>query len=220
MYDLLESKRIGSKSGLDSSLLIFLHGYGANGDDLLGLAEPMSEFLPDTVFVSPNAPEICSGNPGGYQWFPIPWIDGSTEEESELGANRAIADLNYFIDTMMESEGLSEAETVLLGFSQGTMVGLHLALRREHSLGSFVGFSGRLLRPELIKDEKKSSPPILLLHGDQDTVVPFDSLREACEVLRSNDCEVEEFVMEGVGHGISPNGLEECLKFLRTHLIF
>ena len=186
MHGLLDSKRVGSKSGLDSSLVILLHGYGANGDDLLGLADPMSEYLPDTVFISPNAPEVCSGNPGGYQWFPIPWIDGSSEEESEVGANRAIKDLNYFIDEVMHNEGLSEAETVLLGFSQGTMIGLHLAIRRDNSFASLVGFSGRLLRPDLVQEEKKNSLPILLLHGDQDDVVPFGSLAEASNVLRTN----------------------------------
>ena len=220
MHGLLDSKRVGSKSGLDSSLIILLHGYGANGDDLLGLADPMSEYLPDTVFISPNAPEVCSGNPGGYQWFPIPWIDGSSEEESEVGANRAIKDLNYFIDEVMHNEGLSEAETVLLGFSQGTMIGLHLAIRRDNSFASLVGFSGRLLRPDLVQDEKKNSLPILLLHGDQDEVVPFGSLAEASNVLRTNGFNVDEFIMEGTGHGISPEGLEECLRFINNQLVF
>ena len=120
----------------------------------------------------------------------------------------------------MYNEGLSEAETVLLGFSQGTMIGLHLAIRRDNSFASLVGFSGRLLRPDLVQEEKKNSLPILLLHGDQDDVVPFGSLAEASNVLRTNGFNVDEFIMEGTGHGISPEGLEECLRFINNQLVF
>ena len=101
MTRVLESSRKASKSGEDSSLVIFLHGYGADGADLLGLADPLSEHLPDTVFVAPNAPEQCTGNPMGFQWFPIPWIDGPSEEESRAGLDRAAADLDAFLDGVM-----------------------------------------------------------------------------------------------------------------------
>jgi phospholipase/carboxylesterase len=218
MLTILDSSRKASRSGEDTSLVIFLHGYGADGTDLLGLSEPLSELLPDTVFVSPNAPERCSTNPGGFQWFPIPWIDGSSEEEAELGLNAAERDLNAYIDQVMEQEGLSDSETVLIGFSQGTMMALHVAPRRKDEFACVVGFSGRLLKPELLADEVKSRPPVLLLHGDRDEVVPFSSMSEASEMLMESGFESYTHIMEDMGHGISPDGLEAALTIITDKL--
>ncbi|PTX56071.1 phospholipase/carboxylesterase [Litoreibacter ponti] len=214
MTRVLDAKRKGSKSGEDSSLVIFLHGYGADGPDLLGLADPLSDHLPDTVFVAPNAPERCIGNPMGYQWFPIPWIDGSSEEEAERGLLQAADDLNAFLDTSMEEEGVSEAETILVGFSQGTMMALHVAPRRPDAFAGIVAFSGRLLRPELLADEVVSKPPIMLIHGDQDDVVPPISMPEAGDALQEAGFEVYGHVMKGTGHGIAPDGLGVALSFI------
>jgi phospholipase/carboxylesterase len=211
---ILDDKRKGSKSGEDSSLVILLHGYGADGGDLLGLADPLSEHLPDTVFVAPDAPERCIGNPAGFQWFPIPWIDGSSEEESEAGMMSAAADLNAYIDHVMETEGVSEAETILLGFSQGTMMSLHIAPRRKDAFAGIVAISGRLLRPETLSDEAISKPPVLLIHGDQDEVVPPISMPEAGDALTEAGFEVYGHVMAGTGHGIAPDGLGVALSFI------
>ena len=218
MTVILDSNRVNSRSGVDSSLVIFLHGYGANGNDLLGLADQLSEHLPDTVFLAPDAPEICSVNPGGFQWFPIPWIDGSTEEESERGLLRATEDLRMFIKQSMEEEGLSEAETILIGFSQGTMMALHVGPRMVDSILGIIGFSGRILNPESLLEDCKSKPPTLLIHGDQDDVVPFSSLSTAESTLQECGFEVETHVMEGTGHGISPDGLLACLNFILLQL--
>ena len=218
MTVILDSNRVNSRSGVDSSLVIFLHGYGANGNDLLGLADQLSEHLPDTVFLAPDAPETCSVNPGGFQWFPIPWIDGSTEEESERGLLRATEDLQMFIKQSMEEEGLSEAETILIGFSQGTMMALHLGPRMADSILGIIGFSGRILNPESLLEDCKSKPPTLLIHGDQDDVVPFSSLSTAESTLQECGFEVETHVMEGTGHGISPDGLLACLNFILLQL--
>ncbi|KAG1649432.1 putative hydrolase [Nymphon striatum] len=218
MTRVLESSRKASKSGEDSSLVIFLHGYGADGADLLGLADPLSEHLPDTVFTAPNAPERCIGNPMGYQWFPIPWIDGSSEEESERGMMQAVDDLNAYIDATMEEEGLSEAETILVGFSQGTMMALHIAPRRADQFAGVVAFSGRLLRPELLADEAKSKPPVVLIHGDQDDVVPPISMPEAGDALQEAGFPVFGHVMKGTGHGIAPDGLGVALSFIGQQL--
>ncbi len=215
---ILEDKRKASKSGEDSSLVIFLHGYGADGPDLLGLADPLSEHLPDTVFVAPNAPERCIGNPMGYQWFPIPWIDGSSEEESEAGMMRAADDLNAYIDSVMEAEGVSEAETILIGFSQGTMMALHIAPRRTDAFAGVVGFSGRLLRPDDLAEEAISKPPVLLIHGDQDEVVPPISMPEAGDALQQAGFQVYGHVMKGTGHGIAPDGLGVALSFIGNQL--
>ena len=218
MTVILDSNRVDSRSGVDSSLVIFLHGYGANGNDLLGLADQLSEHLPDTVFLAPDAPETCSVNPGGFQWFPIPWIDGSTEEESERGLLRATEDLRMFIKQSMEEEGLSEAETILIGFSQGTMMALHVGPRMVDSILGIIGFSGRILNPESLLEDCKSKPPTLLIHGDQDDVVPFSSLSTAESTLQECGFEVETHVMEGTGHGISPDGLLACLNFILLQL--
>lgn len=218
MTRILEGGRKASKSGEDSSLVIFLHGYGADGPDLMGLADPLTDHLPDTVFAAPNAPERCIGNPMGYQWFPIPWIDGSSEEESEAGMMRSVDDLNAYIDATMEEEGVSEAETILVGFSQGTMMALHVAPRRRDQFAGVVAFSGRLLRPELLADEALSKPPIILIHGDQDDVVPPVSMPEAGDALQEAGFPVYGHVMEGTGHGIGPDGLSVALSFIGQQL--
>jgi phospholipase/carboxylesterase len=200
---------------------VFLHGYGANGADLLGLADPLAEHLPDTLFVAPDAPENCAGSPLGYQWFPIPWIDGSSEEESSRGMQQAVEDLNAFLDALMVDEDLLPEQVCLFGFSQGTMMSLHVAPRREDPVAGIVAFSGRLLEPELLADEVQSLMPILLLHGDQDNVVPVQSLPQAAEALQNAGfSDVYAHVMKGTAHGIAPDGLSVALAFIRDQLGF
>jgi phospholipase/carboxylesterase len=197
-------------------LLIFLHGYGANAADLIGLADPLSPHLPGTAFVAPDAPERCAGAPGGFQWFPIPWIDGSSEEVSAQGMGRAVADLDAFLDDTLEREGLTPDRVALFGFSQGTMMALHVAPRRARAFAGVVAFSGRLLKPEALADEAVSKPPVLLVHGDRDPVVPVQSLPEAAEALEAAGFErIYAHVMKGTEHGIAPDGLQVALAFLR-----
>ncbi|MHA6344161.1 alpha/beta hydrolase [Roseivivax sp. CAU 1761] len=216
MTRVLQAGRREPASGSIRSAVVFLHGYGANGADLLGLAEPLAEHLPDTLFVAPDAPEACAGAPMGYQWFPIPWIDGSSQEEAEAGMRAAVADLDAFLDALMVDEDLLPEQVVLFGFSQGTMMALHVAPRREDELAGLVGFSGRLLQPELLEDETLSRPPVLLVHGDQDDVVPVQSLPAAAEALqKAGWSEVYAHIMKGTAHGIAPDGLSVALAFLR-----
>jgi phospholipase/carboxylesterase len=197
-------------------LLIFLHGYGANAADLIGLADPLAPHLPGTAFVAADAPERCAGVPGGFQWFPIPWIDGSSEEESAQGMGRAVADLDLFLDETLEREGLTPDKVALFGFSQGTMMALHVAPRRARPFAGIVAFSGRLLKPESLAEEAVSKPPVLLVHGDRDPVVPVQSLPEAAEALEAAGFErVYAHVMQGTEHGIAPDGLQVALAFLR-----
>ena len=216
MTRVLNAGRKPPVSGETRSVVVFLHGYGANGADLLGLADPLAEHLPDTLFVAPDAPEACAGAPFGFQWFPIPWIDGSSEEESMEGMTRAVEDLNAFLDALMVDEDLLPEQVVLFGFSQGTMMALHVAPRREDPIAGLVGFSGRLLGPELLADEVVSRMPILLVHGDQDDVVPVQSLPEAAEALQGAGWEdVFAHIMKGTAHGIAPDGLSVALAFMR-----
>ena len=219
MTRVLNSERREPVSGETRSVVVFLHGYGANGADLLGLADPLGEHLPDTLFIAPDAPESVAGMPNGYQWFPIPWIDGSSEEEAARGMAQAGSDLNSFLDALMVDEDVLPEQVVLLGFSQGTMMALHVAARREDEVAGVVAFSGRLLAPETLKDEVVSRPPVLLIHGDQDDVVPPQSLPEAAEALQEAGwTDVYAHIMKGTAHGIAPDGLSVALAFMRDKL--
>ena len=215
----LQSGRVEPQSGELRSAVIFLHGYGANGADLLGLAEPLAEHMPDTLFLAPDAPEACIGAPMGFQWFPIPWIDGSSEEESRQGLQRAADDLNAFLDGVMVDEDLLPEQVMVVGFSQGTMMALHVLPRREDAVAGLVAFSGRLLEPELLADEVQNRLPILLVHGDMDEVVPPQSLPEAAQALQEAGwTDLYAHVMKGTAHGIAPDGLEVALAFMRERL--
>ena len=221
MTRVLTAGRKEPQSGDTRSAVVFLHGYGANGADLLGLADPLADHLQDTLFIAPDAPENCAGSPFGYQWFPIPWIDGSSEEESSRGMQQAVEDLNAFLDALMVDEDLLPEQVCLFGFSQGTMMSLHVAPRREDPVAGIVAFSGRLLEPELLADEVQSRMPILLVHGDQDDVVPVQSLPQAAEALQNAGfSDVYAHVMKGTAHGIAPDGLSVALAFLRHQLGF
>jgi len=221
MTRVLSSKRKEPVSGNTRSVVIFLHGYGANGADLLSIGDVLGEHLPDTLFIAPDAPERCPGNPTGYQWFPIPWLDGSTEEEAKLSMDAACSDLNAFLDALIVDEDILPEQVALFGFSQGTMMSLHVAPRREDAFSGIVAFSGRLLEPELLVDEVQNKPPVLLVHGDQDDVVPPSSISEAAVGLeKAGFKEVFAHVMKGTGHSIDTDGLSVSLAFLRDKLSF
>jgi phospholipase/carboxylesterase len=219
MTRVLTAGRKEPLSGTTRSVVVFLHGYGANGADLLGLADPLGEHLPDTLFIAPDAPETIPGMPSAYQWFPIPWIDGSSEEEAMRGMAAAVDDLNAFLDALMVDEDLLPEQVVLFGFSQGTMMALHVAPRREDAVAGIVAFSGRLVSPETLADEVMVRPPVLLVHGDQDDVVPPQSLPEAAAALQQAGWQdVYAHVMKGTAHGIAPDGLSVALAFMRDKL--
>ena len=214
----LSGPRRDAKSGQADNLVIFLHGYGADGNDLIGLADPLADHLPNTIFMSPNAPEPCKGNPMGFQWFPIPWMDGSSEEVARQSQEKSADLINAYIDSAMNAEGVSSARTILVGFSQGTMMSLHVGPRRAEELGGIVGFSGRLLEPERLEGDTKSKPPILLIHGDQDQVVPPESLPLAADALTKAGFEVYTHISKGTAHGIAQDGLGVALQFILAQL--
>lgn len=209
----LEGHRAAPKSGETKSLVILLHGYGADGQDLFGLADPLSDYMPDTAFRSPNAPERSSVNPMGYQWFPIPWLDGSTDEQRDAGFRRSVDLLNAYLDEAMAEEGVTPAQTALIGFSQGTMMSLYVAPRRAEQVAGVVGFSGRLIEDDLAA-EAKVKPPVLLVHGDMDEMINVSEMSAAETALRTAGFEVRSHVSRGTGHGIAPDGLTLALQFL------
>lgn len=205
-------------SGPADSLLVFLHGYGADGNDLIGLAQPLAPHLPHTRFLAPNAPDRCPGNPMGFQWFPIPWLDGTPETAAREAAVRSFGLLDAWLDALPAGTGIGPERTILMGFSQGTMMALHVGLRRPAPLAGIVGFSGRLLDPGDLAAEIASRPPVLLVHGDQDPVVPFESLAEAGTALAAAGVEVATHVERGMAHGIGPEGLGLAVGFIRARL--
>ncbi|HRO16217.1 MAG TPA: alpha/beta fold hydrolase [Paracoccus sp. (in: a-proteobacteria)] len=200
------------------SVIVFLHGYGADGADLLGLADPLAPHLPGTAFYAPDATEPCRNNPMGRQWFPIPWLDGSTETEAMSSMARSIDDVNGFLDGVLTREGLGADRMVVVGFSQGTMMALHVLPRRTQAVAGIVGFSGRLLAPERQAAEVRVKPPVLLVHGDQDPMVPFADMGLAADALTGAGFTVYGHVMKGTGHGIAPDGLSVALSFVREVL--
>jgi phospholipase/carboxylesterase len=214
----LNAKSRRAKNGKATSAVIFLHGYGADGADLLGLADPLAPHLPNTAFHAPDAPEPCVGNPFGRQWFPIPWLDGSSQAEAEASMELSLADLNAYIDGVLAAEGIAPDKLALVGFSQGTMMSLHAAPRRDAALAGVVAFSGRLLHPERLATEARVKPPVLLLHGDADEVVPFADMGLAGDALVAAGFETYAHVMKGTGHGIAPDGLSVALGFLHQRL--
>ncbi len=215
---ILNGPRAGAAQGEAKYLVIFLHGYGADGQDLIGLSQPLAPILPDAAFLSPDAPERCAASPFGRQWFPIPWIDGSPQRAMLDGFDRAEETLNAYLDETFAAEGLDESKTCLVGFSQGTMMALQVGPRREKQLAGIVGFSGRLNAPERLKAEIKTKPPVVLAHGDADEVIPVDSIHDARNGLAEAGIDVRWHVSRGVGHGIDEEGLQLAARFLRDAL--
>ncbi len=197
-------------------LVIFCHGYGADGNDLIGLANYFQQALPDAFFISPNAPEACPMNPMGYQWFDF------TSNDPELiwkKVNDAGETLNKFIDHKLNELNLTDENLSLVGFSQGTMMSLHVGLRRKLKMSSIVGFSGRLIREDTLADEIRSRPPIYLIHGDQDPMVPFSDTINAAKILKDLNVDVQSHISPNTPHSIAQDGLEIAIKFLSANFL-
>ena len=214
----LHFKRRPPASGTVKSVVVFLHGYGADGADLLGLADPLGPHMPDTAFIAPDAPDPCTSNPMGFQWFPIPWIDGSSEEEASAGALQAVKDVDAFIAQVLAQEEIAPDRLVVFGFSQGAMLALRALVLRDEPIAGIVACSGRVLDPESYAATVRARPPVLLMHGDQDDVVPPGYFNEAGQVLEAAGFAVYGHVMEGTGHGIAPDGLSVALSFMADKL--
>jgi phospholipase/carboxylesterase len=204
-----------ASGGKPRRLVILLHGLGADGNDLIGLAPYWARLLPDAEFLSPNAPFPCDMAPYGYQWF----SSQDRSPEAVLGGVRAAAPiLDAFIDEALEERGLGSGELALVGFSQGTMMSLFVGLRRAEPVAGIVGFSGRLLAPELLASELRSRPPILLVHGTEDPLVPYSSLAAAETTLKAAGVPVETVTSVGIGHSIDDQGLRRGGEFLKKVL--
>jgi len=205
-----------ASGGPARQLVIFTHGYGSNGRDLIGLAGFFAERLPDAAFVSPNAPEPVPGFPGeAYQWFGLSNLDPNL---MDAGARRAAPKLDAFIDAELARHNLPASACALVGFSQGTMMALHVGLRRPEPLGAVVGFSGLLTGPQTLPAEIRSRPPVLLAHGDRDDRVPIQGLVAARESLGAAKAPALWRICPGAGHTITEDGLDLASEFLRDAL--
>ncbi len=193
-----------ASGGKAKHLVILLHGLGSDGNDLIGLAPHWAPTLPDAAFASPNAPFPCDMAPYGYQWFSF--LDRSASRIL-AGVQAAAPILDAFIDQELERLGLEEKDLALVGFSQGTMMALYVALRRAKPVAEVVGYSGRLIAAERLAEEIRSRPPVLLVHGEADEVVPFESLAHASAVLGEAGVTVETLARPGLGHSIDEAGL-------------
>lgn len=214
--DMLSGPEYGPASGAaPRQLVVVLHGRGADGNDLIGLAPRFAEALPDAVFVAPNAPYPCDDVGFGYQWFSL--RDGDPAERlAQIRDTAAL--LDAFIDDQLRTHGLTDDRLALVGFSQGTMMSLFLGPRREKPCAGIMGYSGRLESPDALAAEIKCRPPVVLVHGDQDHLLPVALLGEAAAALEASGIAVETHLRPGLGHGIDEEGVRIGVAFLKRVL--
>jgi phospholipase/carboxylesterase len=213
----LDGPRLEPRSGQARQLVVFLHGYGADGNDLISIGQVWQGLLPDAAFVSPHAPRPCGQAPMGREWFPLTFRDSN---ERWNGVNVAAPVLNAFLDAELTRRNLPPSALALVGFSQGTMMALHVGLRREIAPAAIVGYSGVFVMPEQEPDPEqfaagiRARPPVLLVHGDRDDLIPVQALFQAAQGLAALDIPTQWHVSAGIGHGIDEEGLRQGGEFI------
>jgi phospholipase/carboxylesterase len=222
----LDGPRIPASGGRANGLVVFLHGYGADGNDLIELGRQWRALLPQAAFVSPHAPERCLGAPMGRQWFALsnrPPDDPAGAEDRWNGVVKARGAVDAFLDAELQRLGLDDSKLALVGFSQGTMMALHVGLRRRRAPAAIVGFSGMLVGEDRLKeatarDARGAPPPILLIHGDQDPLIPLEAMFMAAEALAGAQVPTQWHLSLGIAHGIDEGGLRDGGLFLAQAL--
>jgi phospholipase/carboxylesterase len=212
----LDGPRLAPQSGTARQLVVFVHGYGADGNDLINIGTAWREALPDAAFVSPHAPRPCGQAPTGREWFPLTFRN---PDERWNGVNMAAPALDAFLDAELARHGLPPSALALVGFSQGTMMSLHVGLRRANALAAIVGYSGMLVLKgdsdvEGYAPQIRSRPPIWLSHGDRDDLIPVQALFHSTQALAALEVPVEWHVEAGFSHEIAPEGLRQGADFL------
>ncbi len=212
----LDGPRLAPRSGPARQLVVFLHGYGADGNDLIEIGRAWQQYLPQAAFASPHAPEPCGQAPIGRQWFALTFRDPN---ERWVGVNKAAPQLERFLVAELGRHQLPGSALALVGFSQGTMMSLHVGLRRTTRPAAIVGYSGILVTPpdgklESFAAEVKTRPPVLLVHGDRDDLIPAQALFQSAQALAALEIPVEWHLSAGVGHGIDAEGLRHGGEFL------
>lgn len=212
----LSGPELKPRSGVRAKqLVVILHGWGADGANLIDLAEHFSHDLPEAHFIAPNGPETCEMNPYGYQWFSL-----ADRNPAVLfaGVRLAAKALNEWLDAKLAELSLENESLALVGFSQGTMLALEVAMRRVPPVNCVVGFSGTLLGAETLPLEIAARPPVCLIHGQYDEVVPFAAMNHAESALATAGVSVETHVRPLLGHSIDLEGLDAARRFLGRHL--
>ena len=215
MAAMIDGPRIHPVGGPAKSLVVFLHGYGADGNDLIDIGRMWAPAMPTAAFVSPHAPEPCAESPTGRQWFPLAGVDPAKLRD---GVVHAAPVLDAFLDAELARHRLTDDRLVLVGFSQGTMMALHVAPRRAQAPAGVVGYSGLLPAPEFLAAEVRHKPPVLLVHGDADPLIPAVALFAAQRILGEAGFPVEWHIRPGLQHGIDQAGLDYGLAFIRRIL--
>ncbi|SCA58041.1 Phospholipase/carboxylesterase [Candidatus Terasakiella magnetica] len=212
-----------------TSLVVLLHGFGADGQDLIGLAPFFVQHLPNTAFHAPDGPQVCEMSPFGRQWFSLARCDSDflrrRAETQDIafeamydGACEAAAPIQHYVDGLMKRYGLSADKVALVGFSQGTMMSLHLGLRQESPYSCIVGFSGALVGASKLKADKKCDSPVLLVHGEADEMLPIHAVELAQSGLKACDIDAQVIRRPGLPHSIDEAGAMACAEFLKQHL--
>jgi len=225
---ILDGPRLNPKSdAVPKNLVILLHGYGADGDDLIALANYWQRDFPKTAFVAPHAPEPCELSPFGRQWFSLEKYDPDLQrrdpkaaatafEQMIGGAAKASLAVNQFLKAELERWNLSLKDVAFVGFSQGTMLSLYTGLREPEAPAGILGYSGALIGAASLSDDIKCHPPVCLVHGENDEMVPFAALAHAEHALKNAGISISTFPRPGLGHGIDEKGLEIGGQFLKS----
>ena len=197
-------------------IVVLCHGYGGDGRDISILATNWQRFLPEAVFLCPNAPEVCALNRRGYQWF-----DLSSDKEEVILEKSLVAEvkLNTFLDQVLDNFQLGTTNLALVGFSQGCMMSIQIALKKKEQINCLIGYSGKVINQEHLSDKIKSKPKIFLMHGINDTIVPPTHLLEAKEYLKNQGLKIKTKMFEDCEHRIPVEGASLGLGFLRKNLL-
>lgn len=208
-------RRPPAAGGISNKLVVFLHGYGADGKDLIDLANPFSMAMPNATFISPDAPHPCTMSPSGREWFPI--------DQIPTGAIKASENLISLIQDEAKSLNLSFKDVILIGFSQGAMMSLQCLLINNQQFSAIIGYSGALREENLEAAHNQiingkhnfANTPVLLIHGEKDEVVPFQSLISSKNLLNNIGFNIQTLSRPNLGHGIDPEGISAGMELLK-----
>ena len=210
---MLDGPRLAPLSGKAArQLVVLLHGVGADGNDLIEIGRAFAPVFPDAAFAAPNAPDPCDWDANRYQWFRLAVRD---PHEYWQGAAAAAPKLDAFIDAELARHGLDDSQLALVGFSQGTMMALQVGPRRKKAMAAIVGYSGRVAGADRLAADTVSRPPVLLVHGMLDEVIPVSAMAETARALRHAGFSVETIERSGLSHAIDTIGLREGARFLQ-----